>query len=63
MKTRDLLKIGIPAGCADTAKQILQKAQALKQSMRSVSDDLKKVAETSELNNCKIGTSTITVTQ
>ena len=48
MKTRDLLKIGIPAGCADTAKQILQKAQAQKQSMRSVTDDLKNVAESPE---------------
>ena len=48
MKTRDLVKIGIPAACADTAKQILQKAQAQKQSMRSVTDDLQKVAASPE---------------
>jgi tRNA-splicing ligase RtcB len=44
MKTRDLVNIGIPAACTDTAKQILQKAQAAKQSTRAVLDDLKRVA-------------------
>jgi tRNA-splicing ligase RtcB len=45
MKTRDLVKLGIPAGaCADTAKQILQKARASKQSMPMVLDELKRVA-------------------
>jgi tRNA-splicing ligase RtcB (3'-phosphate/5'-hydroxy nucleic acid ligase) len=49
MKTRDLARIGIPAVCAEAAKQILQKAQAKKkQSMRSVTDDLKKVAASPE---------------
>ena len=34
MKTRDLARMGIPAGrCAETAKQILQKAHAAKRSM------------------------------
>ena len=45
MKTRDLVAIGIPAGpCAESAKQILQKAQSAKRSMRTVLDDLKRVA-------------------
>src|SRR5688500_14435628 len=45
MKTRDLVKIGIPAGpCAETAKQILQKAHAAKRGMATVLDDLKRVA-------------------
>ena len=45
MKTRDLVAMGIPAGePADHAKQILQRAQKAKQSMRTVLDDLKRVA-------------------
>ena len=45
MKTRDLAKIGIPAGrCADAAKQILQNAHAAKRSMVTVLDDLGRVA-------------------
>ena len=44
MKTRELVSIGIPAGrCAETAKQILQKAKAAKRSMAAVRDDLKRV--------------------
>jgi tRNA-splicing ligase RtcB len=45
MKTRDLVNIGIPAGsCADKAKQILQKAQTAKRSMKTVRADLQQVA-------------------
>lgn len=45
MKTRDLVRIGIPAGrCADTAKQILQDAHAARRGMATVSDDLVRVA-------------------
>ncbi|HZM94783.1 MAG TPA: RtcB family protein [Vicinamibacterales bacterium] len=44
MKTRDLVAIGIPPDCAEMAKQILQKAQAAKQSMRPVIDELTRVA-------------------
>jgi len=45
MKTRDLAKIGIPAGrCADAARQILQEAHAAKRSMVTVLDDLRRVA-------------------
>ncbi|HEU4937613.1 MAG TPA: RtcB family protein [Vicinamibacterales bacterium] len=45
MKTRDLAAIGIPAGpCAETAKQLLQRAKTAKRSMRDVQDDLKRVA-------------------
>jgi len=45
MKTRDLVAIGIPAGqCAETAKQILQRAKAAKHSMRAMQDELKRVA-------------------
>ena len=44
MKTRDLVAMGIPQGSADNAKQILQRAQAAKRSMREVLDDLKRVA-------------------
>ena len=45
MKTRDLVNIGIPAGpCADTAKQILQRAQTAKRSMATVLDELTRVA-------------------
>ena len=37
--------IGIPAGqCAETAKQILQKAKAAKTRMRAMQDELKRVA-------------------
>jgi tRNA-splicing ligase RtcB (3'-phosphate/5'-hydroxy nucleic acid ligase) len=47
MKTRDLAAIGIAAGpCAETAKQILQKAHTAKRSMRMVRDDLARVAAT-----------------
>ncbi len=49
MKTRELIAIGIPAGrCAETAKQILQTAQAAKRSMRTTQDDLKRVAASPE---------------
>src|SRR6266851_1442463 len=45
MKTRDLAKIGIPAGrCAETAKQILQHAHAAKRSTATVLNDLGRVA-------------------
>jgi tRNA-splicing ligase RtcB (3'-phosphate/5'-hydroxy nucleic acid ligase) len=45
MKTRDLARIGIPAGpCAEAAKQILQKAHAAKRSMATVLADLSRVA-------------------
>ena len=45
MKTRDLVKIGIPAGpCAETAKQLLQQTQAAKRSMPAAIEDLKRVA-------------------
>jgi tRNA-splicing ligase RtcB (3'-phosphate/5'-hydroxy nucleic acid ligase) len=45
MKTRDLAKIGIPAGrCAETAKQILQHAKA-RRSMPAVLTDLRRVAQ------------------
>jgi tRNA-splicing ligase RtcB (3'-phosphate/5'-hydroxy nucleic acid ligase) len=45
MKTRDLVAIGIPAGaCAETAKQILQKAHTAKRSVPLVQDELKRVA-------------------
>jgi tRNA-splicing ligase RtcB len=45
MKTRDLAKIGIPAGrCADAAKQILQHTRAAKRNMAAVLDDLGRVA-------------------
>jgi tRNA-splicing ligase RtcB (3'-phosphate/5'-hydroxy nucleic acid ligase) len=45
MKTRDFIRMGIPAGaCAETAKQILQKAKAAKQSVPAVCEDLKRVA-------------------
>ena len=45
MKTRDIVKLGIPAGpCAEGAKQILQEAHAAKRNMRDVQDDLKRLA-------------------
>src|SRR5438132_10523272 len=45
MKTRDLAKIGIPAGrCAEAAKRVLQRAQTAKRSMATVLDDLGRVA-------------------
>ncbi len=45
MKTRDLVKMGIPEGpSADAAKVILQKAKAAKASMTVIVNDLKKVA-------------------
>ena len=46
MKTRDLERIGIPAGpCAETAKRILQLAKTAKRSMKTVQDDLGRVAD------------------
>ena len=45
MKTRDLVRIGIPAGrCAEAAKQMLQRAHTAKRSMATVLDDLSRVA-------------------
>ena len=45
MKTRDLVRIGIPAGAAaEAAKQILQSAETAKRSMNSVIADLQQVA-------------------
>ena len=45
MKTKDLARIGIPAGaCAEAAKQILQKAHTAKRSMAAVLDDLGRIA-------------------
>jgi tRNA-splicing ligase RtcB len=45
MKTKDLVRMGIPAGpCAEAAKQILQKAHTAKSSMRLVQDELARVA-------------------
>jgi tRNA-splicing ligase RtcB len=45
MKTRDLARIGIPAGpCAEAAKTILQKAHTAKRSMTAVAEDLERVA-------------------
>jgi tRNA-splicing ligase RtcB len=45
MKTRDLARIGIPAGpCADVAKHILQGAHAAKRSKTTVLEDLRRVA-------------------
>ena len=49
MKTRDLEKIGIPAGpCAERAKQLLQQAHSAKRSMRDVVDELKQLAASPE---------------
>jgi tRNA-splicing ligase RtcB len=45
MKTKDLVRIGIPSGsCAEAAKQILQEAHAAKRSMATMRDDLGRVA-------------------
>src|SRR5262245_39536164 len=45
MKTKDLIRIGVPAGrCADTAKQILQDAHAARRDMAAVTADLGRVA-------------------
>jgi tRNA-splicing ligase RtcB len=45
MKTRDLVKIGIPAGpCAEAAKQILNRTHRAKRRMSTVLDDLGRVA-------------------
>jgi tRNA-splicing ligase RtcB (3'-phosphate/5'-hydroxy nucleic acid ligase) len=45
MKTRDLAKIGIPAGrCADAAKRVLQDADAANRDMAGVRNDLGRVA-------------------
>jgi tRNA-splicing ligase RtcB len=44
MKTRDLVKMGIPAGaCAEAAQKILQDAHVKKRSMAPVLDDLRRV--------------------
>jgi tRNA-splicing ligase RtcB len=44
MKTRDLAKIGIPAGpCAEAAKQVLQKAHTARRSMPAVLEELRRV--------------------
>ena len=44
MKTRDLVRMGIPAGrCAEMAKQILQRAHGVKTSMAAVLDALQRV--------------------
>jgi tRNA-splicing ligase RtcB len=49
MKTRQLVAMGIPGGaCAERAKKILQDAQAAKQNMRDVQDELKRVAASPE---------------
>jgi tRNA-splicing ligase RtcB (3'-phosphate/5'-hydroxy nucleic acid ligase) len=45
MKTRDLAKMGIPAGrCANEAKQLLQAAQGRRRGIAAVVDDLRRVA-------------------
>jgi tRNA-splicing ligase RtcB (3'-phosphate/5'-hydroxy nucleic acid ligase) len=45
MKTRDLARIGIPAGrCAEVARRILQHAHAAKRSVATVLNDLGRVA-------------------
>ena len=45
MKTRDLVRMGIPAGrCAEMAKQILHRAHGAKASMAAVLDELQRVA-------------------
>jgi tRNA-splicing ligase RtcB len=45
MKTRDLVRLGLPAGpCAERAKRLLQEAQTKKRSTAAVLDDLKRVA-------------------
>ena len=49
MKTRDLAKIGIPAGpCIDIAKALLQEAHAANHDMRTVVDELRRVAASPE---------------
>ena len=50
MKTRDLVKLGFPAGrCTDLAQKILQQTQAAKGSTRAVLDDFRKLAEAPDL--------------
>src|SRR5262249_7903574 len=45
MNTRELVAIGIPAGpCAERAKQLLQQARAAGQNMRTVVEDLTRLA-------------------
>jgi tRNA-splicing ligase RtcB len=45
MKTKDLVRIGIPAGrCAEAAKQLLQRAQQARHSTRGLLSDLARVA-------------------
>jgi tRNA-splicing ligase RtcB (3'-phosphate/5'-hydroxy nucleic acid ligase) len=47
MNTRELLAIGFPAGpCVEGARQVLQQARAARQNMRTVIDDLKRLAAT-----------------
>jgi tRNA-splicing ligase RtcB len=49
MKTRDLVKLGIPAGrCTDAAQRLLQATQTSKGSTRAVLDDLRRLAEAPE---------------
>ncbi len=45
MKTRDLVKIGIPAGpCAEVARQILNRTHGAKRRLATVRDDLRRIA-------------------
>jgi tRNA-splicing ligase RtcB (3'-phosphate/5'-hydroxy nucleic acid ligase) len=45
MKTRELVRMGIPAGaCADTARQLLERAKTAKQSVPALREDLTRVA-------------------
>ena len=45
MKTRDLVKIGIPAGpCAEAARQILSRTPGAKRRLATVRDDLRRIA-------------------
>jgi len=45
MKTRDLVKIGIPAGpCAEAARQILNRTHGAKRRLATVLDDLRRIA-------------------
>jgi tRNA-splicing ligase RtcB (3'-phosphate/5'-hydroxy nucleic acid ligase) len=45
VKTRDLVKLGFPAGpCAEAARQILNRAHGAKRRMATVLDDLRRIA-------------------
>jgi len=45
MKTRDLVKMGIPAGpCAEAARQILNRTHGAKRRLATVRDDLRRIA-------------------